>query len=70
MNADKIVKEDLNHIWHPASQMQDYEKYPALPIVKGKGAYLYTADGKKILDIISSWWCNLLGHCNEEISNA
>ena len=50
--------------------MSDYVQYPALPIVKGEGSYLYTADGKRILDIISSWWCNLLGHCNPEISQA
>lgn len=69
-SAKKIVALDSEYIWHPASQMSDYEAYPALPIVKGKGSYLYTADGHKILDIISSWWCNLLGHCNEEISDA
>ena len=26
--------------------------------------------GKEYIDIISSWWCNLLGHCNEKISSA
>ncbi|MGN0914775.1 MAG: adenosylmethionine--8-amino-7-oxononanoate transaminase [Succinivibrio sp.] len=70
MNADELAKIDRMHIWHPAAQMQDYESFPAIPVVKGKGSYLYTADGKEILDIISSWWCNLLGHCNEEISDA
>ena len=69
-SAKKIVALDSEYIWHPASQMSDYVQYPALPIVKGEGSYLYTADGKRILDIISSWWCNLLGHCNPEISQA
>ena len=35
-----------------------------------EGPYLYAADGQKYLDIISSWWCNLLGHCNPKINEA
>jgi len=30
--------------------------------------YLYDKDGKEYIDIISSWWCNLLGHCNPTIN--
>lgn len=69
MKSD-LVKRDLKYVWHPAAQMKDYEKEPPLAVVKGEGSYLYTEDGKKILDIVSSWWCNLLGHCNPEISEA
>src|SRR3712207_2850803 len=61
---------DLKHIWHPCSQMKDYEKLPPIVIEKGKGAYLYDIDGNKYLDCISSWWCNSLGHANERINNA
>ncbi|EDS78431.1 adenosylmethionine-8-amino-7-oxononanoate transaminase [Clostridium botulinum C str. Eklund] len=61
---------DLKHIWHPCSQMKDYEKLPPIVIEKGKGAYLYDVDGNKYLDCISSWWCNSLGHANERINNA
>lgn len=72
MNANykELQDFDRKYIWHPACQMKDYEDFPAIPVVKGEGPYLYTADGKEILDIVSSWWCNLLGHCNEEISDA
>ena len=67
---ENLIDFDVKHIWHPAAQMKDYEAFPPIPVVKGKGCYLYTEDGHEILDIISSWWCNLLGHCNEEISDA
>ena len=70
MNSKELIDFDLKHIWHPAAQMKDYESFPPVPVVKGKGPYLYTAEGKEILDIVGSWWCNLLGHCNEEISDA
>ncbi len=66
-----LVQDDLKYVWHPCSQMQEYvEHFPPLPIVRGHGSYLVTEDGREILDIISSWWCNLLGHCNPEISEA
>lgn len=70
VNSKELIDFDVKHIWHPAAQMKDYEDFPPIPVVKGKGCYLYTPEGKEILDIVSSWWCNLLGHCNEEISDA
>lgn len=68
--SSNLVKRDLQYVWHPAAQMKDYEQNPPFAVVKGEGSYLYTEDGHKILDIVSSWWCNLLGHCNKDISEA
>ena len=61
-------KEDLNHIWHPCSQMKDYEELPPIVIERGEGINLYDVNGKCYKDVVSSWWCNLLGHCNSIIS--
>ncbi len=63
-------KEDEKYIWHPAQQMKDSEVFPPVVIDHAKELYLYGTDGKAYLDIISSWWCNLLGHCNPEINEA
>ena len=69
MNRSKTLSEkDLKYIWHPCSQMKDYETLPPIVIDHGKGVYLYGEDGKEYIDIVSSWWCNLLGHCNPEIN--
>lgn len=65
-----FIKRDLEHIWHPCSQMKDYETLPPIIVDHAKGAYIYGTDGKAYLDIISSWWCNLLGHCNPKINAA
>lgn len=73
MNPKQIAdlqQRDLAHIWHPCSQMKDYETLPPIIIDSAQGSYLYAADGTKYLDIISSWWCNLLGHCNPKINAA
>lgn len=61
---------DLKYIWHPCSQMKDYETLPPIVIDHGQGLYLYDVDGSKYADVISSWWCNLLGHCNPTINSA
>ena len=65
-----LLEADLKYIWHPAQQMKDAEVFPPVVIDHGKGCYLYDTNGKEYIDIISSWWCNLLGHCNEEINEA
>jgi len=63
-------KEDLKYIWHPCSQMKDYETLPPIVIERGEGINLYDINGKCYKDVISSWWCNLLGHCNPRINEA
>lgn len=64
------AERDLKYIWHPCSQMKDYEELPPIVIERGEGLYLYDTDGKRYADVISSWWCNLLGHCNPRINEA
>jgi len=67
---NKTLKEiDLKHIWHPCTQMKDYEFLPLIPIKRGKGIYLYDFEDKKYIDAISSWWVNLFGHSNSYINN-
>jgi adenosylmethionine-8-amino-7-oxononanoate aminotransferase len=64
-----MIHDDLQYIFHPCSQMKDYEQnLPLIPIKKGEGVYLYDFDGNKYLDAISSWWVNLFGHANPEIN--
>ena len=65
-----LSEKDLKYIWHPCSQMKDYEELPPIIIKKAKGLYLYDHEDKAYADVISSWWCNLFGHCNNRISTA
>src|ERR1700756_3395206 len=43
---------------------------PPIRVTKAEGAVLHTADGRKIIDAISSWWVNLHGHANPRIAEA
>ncbi len=63
-------EKDLQYIWHPCSQMKDYEDFPPIVLEWGKGAYLYDVEGKSYLDAVSSWWVNLFGHANERLNRA
>ncbi|MDO5566420.1 MAG: aminotransferase class III-fold pyridoxal phosphate-dependent enzyme, partial [Planctomycetia bacterium] len=65
-----LVEKDLKYIWHPCSQMKDYESLEPIVVDHAAGLYLYDKDGKRYADIVSSWWCNLLGHCHPRISEA
>lgn len=70
MSMRSLQEKDLKYVWHPCSQMKDYEKFPPIVIEKGKGVFLEDVEGKKYLDAVSSWWVNLFGHSNQRINDA
>ena len=55
-----LSERDQACIWHPFTQALNAA--PPIPIVKGRGSYLYAETGEGYLDGISSWWVNLHGH--------
>jgi adenosylmethionine-8-amino-7-oxononanoate aminotransferase len=55
-------------IWHPFTNGA-LDPAPIL-VRKAEGVCLHTADGRKIIDAISSWWVNLHGHANPRIAAA
>jgi adenosylmethionine-8-amino-7-oxononanoate aminotransferase len=62
------VEDDRRHVWHPYTQMQTAP--PPLPVVRAEGVYLHTADGRRLLDGISSWWVNIHGHNHPRLNRA
>jgi adenosylmethionine-8-amino-7-oxononanoate aminotransferase len=69
-NNHALAARDLRHVWHPCTQMHDHETIPMVPVVRGEGAWLFDADGRRYLDGVSSWWVNLFGHANPRINAA
>ncbi|AWI74593.1 adenosylmethionine--8-amino-7-oxononanoate transaminase [Parazoarcus communis] len=63
-----LLTRSLAAVWHPCTQMKQHETLPLIPIVRGEGPWLIDADGRRLLDGISSWWVNLFGHCNPRIN--
>ena len=55
-------------IWHPFTQ--DALEPDPIFIDRAEGVYLYTRDGRRLMDAISSWWVNLHGHAHPLIAAA
>ena len=69
-SKEEWIEKDLKYVWHPDTQMKQYEGKDFKPVLieKGKGIYLYDADGNEYIDGVSSWWVNTLGHSNEKLN--
>src|SRR3990167_7531890 len=70
MDSIELLTLDHQHLWHPCSQMKDYETFKPLPITQASGCFLQLADGRKLIDAISSWWCKSLGHGHPRLKQA
>lgn len=67
-NNSNLIERDRAHLWHPYTQ---HATAPApIPIASAKGVWLYTEDGRKILDGVSSWWVNIHGHSHPRLNEA
>ena len=67
-DATSLLERDRAYLWHPYTQMSS--PIAPLPVVRGEGVYLYTEDGRRILDGISSWWVNIHGHSHPKLNQA
>lgn len=47
----------------------NYRRFP-VALVRGEGAYVWDAEGKRYLDFFPGWGCNLLGHCPPRVVEA
>ncbi len=65
-----IVVQKQAVLWHPCSQMKDYEDFPPLEVTNAHGSHLFLSNGQAIIDAISSWWCKSLGHGHQRLKAA
>lgn len=60
----------MTSYWHPFADMGAVEASGELTIVRGEGAYVFDAEGKRYFDATGGlWYCNV-GHGREEIAEA
>jgi adenosylmethionine-8-amino-7-oxononanoate aminotransferase len=65
-----LIARDLDVFWHPCTQMRDHRALPPLEVRRASGCRIELADGRIVLDAISSWWCKSLGHGHPRVRAA
>ncbi|HEY6872431.1 MAG TPA: adenosylmethionine--8-amino-7-oxononanoate transaminase [Geobacteraceae bacterium] len=70
MDTKTLREYDRRYVWHPFTQMKEWEEDTPLVIVGGEGSWLIDSDGNRWLDGVASIWTNVHGHCKREINEA
>lgn len=59
---------DRTHVWHPYASLKNPP--PTRMAVRASGVEIETADGQRLIDAVSSWWCVAHGHNHPAITDA
>ena len=59
-DVDDLLAADRAHVWHPYAAMP--AAVPPLPVVSAQGVRLRLADGRELVDGMSSWWAAVHGY--------
>ncbi len=70
VSTRQLVQWDRQMIWHPFTQMKEWQKDPVLIVDRGEQNTLIDTDGRRYLDGVSSLWTNVHGHRVPEIDRA
>ena len=65
-----LRRADKEFVWHPYTQMKDWDRWTRRVITRGEGFHLVDSQGRKYLDGIASMWCNVWGHGQNEVVEA
>jgi len=59
---------DHETVWHPYSAIGT--DFPVYPVVSAEGVRLKLADGRELIDGMSSWWCAIHGYNHPVLNGA
>lgn len=65
-----IAKLDKQYVWHPFTQMKEWDEEDPVIITEGRGSYVRDVSGRWYLDGVSSIWVSVHGHRKRGIDEA
>src|SRR5664280_1519719 len=66
--VEQLLADDRAHVWHPYASAVD--PLPVLPVVSASGTRLRLADGRELVDGMSSWWAAIHGYAHPVLNRA
>ena len=65
---DELLRRDHAHAWHPYAPVRN--ALPAYPVLGASGVRLRLADGRELIDGMSSWWAAIHGYNHPLLNRA
>ncbi len=65
---ENLLALDAAHVWHPYSAM--HSAMPVYAVESASGTGFELADGRRLIDGMSSWWCAIHGYNHPRLNQA